>query len=111
MAAAVTPAAKGKGPALIFAGVGLVVLLLIAGVGGYFVMHTMMNKTDANVAQTNSSSNPAGGAEVVGAHEIGRYWLQVNSDSESNSADGVGPTIQISFLAEPERLSLHHWSR
>ncbi|HEX3085269.1 MAG TPA: DUF4384 domain-containing protein, partial [Pyrinomonadaceae bacterium] len=85
MAAAVTPPAKGKGKALIFAGVGLVVLLLIAGVGGYFVMHTMMNKTDANVAQTNSSSNPAGGAEVVGAHEIGRYWLQVNSDSESNS--------------------------
>jgi hypothetical protein len=85
VAAAVAPAAKGKGTALIFAGVGLVVLLLIAGVGGYFVMHTMMNKTDPNVAQTNSSSNPAGGAEVVGAHEIGRYWLQVNSDSESNS--------------------------
>jgi hypothetical protein len=84
IAAAAAPA-KSKGPALIFAGVGLVVLLLIAGVGGYFVMHTMMNKPEANVAQTNSSANAAGGGDVAGAHEIGRYWLQVNSESESNS--------------------------
>jgi serine/threonine-protein kinase len=53
MAVAAAPA-KGKGSALIFAGVGLVVLLLIAGVGGYFVMHTMMSKPDANVAQTDT---------------------------------------------------------
>jgi serine/threonine protein kinase len=84
IAAAAAPA-KSKGPALIFAGVGLVLLLLIAGVGGYFVMHTMMNKPEANVAQTNSSTNAAGGGDVAGAHEIGRYWLQVNSESESNS--------------------------
>jgi len=83
--AVAAPPAKGKGPALIFAGVGLVVVLLIAGVGGYFVMHTMMNKPEANVAQTNPSLNTSGGAEVAGAHEIGRYWLQVNSDSAANS--------------------------
>ncbi|HYW71400.1 MAG TPA: protein kinase, partial [Pyrinomonadaceae bacterium] len=66
--------AKGKGGALIFAGVGLVVLLLIAGVGGYFVMHTMMSKPEEKTAQTDSSSTSAG-ADVAGAHEIGRYWL------------------------------------
>src|SRR5215831_3772316 len=76
--------AKGKGGALIFAGVGLVVLLLIAGVGGYFVMHTMMSKPEEKTAQTDSSSTSAG-ADVAGAHEIGRYWLQVNSDGASNS--------------------------
>src|SRR5204862_1402440 len=93
---AVAPAAKpsGKSSALIFAGVGLLVLLLIAGVGGYFVMHTMMNKPDANTAQTDSSSNATGGAEVVGAHEIGRYWLQVNSGSETSSVR-AGEELQM----------------
>jgi serine/threonine-protein kinase len=76
--------AKGKGPALIFAGVGLVVLLLIAGVGGYFVMHSMMSKTDDQTAQTDSTSRNGGG-DVAGAHEVGRYWLQVNSENESNA--------------------------
>src|SRR5882724_6763842 len=49
---AIAPAAKpsGKSSALMLAGVGLLVLLLIAGVGGYFVMHTMMNKPGTNTA-------------------------------------------------------------
>jgi serine/threonine protein kinase len=81
--AAATPA-KGKSSALIFAGVGLVVLLLIAGVGGYFVMHTMMNKPETETTQTDGSSSTAG-ADVAGAHEIGRYWLQVGSNSGANS--------------------------
>jgi len=76
--------AKGKGSALIFAAVGLVVVLLIAGVGGYFVMHTMMKKPDDKTAQADSPSGTAG-ADVVGAHELGRYWLQVNSGGDANS--------------------------
>ena len=88
----IAPAAKssGKSSALIFAGVGLLVLLLIAGVGGYFVMHTMMNKPGAVTAGTDSPAKPAG-ADLVGAHEVGRYWLQVNSDGELSSirADDV----------------------
>jgi Domain of unknown function (DUF4384) len=76
--------AKGKGSALIFAGVGIVVLLLIAGVGGYFVMHTMMNKTETTTAQNDGASSAAAG-DVAGAHEIGRYWLQVGSDNGLNS--------------------------
>ena len=91
MPAIAAPApAKGKGSALIFAGVGLVVLLLIAGVGGYFVMHTMMSKPETTTAQTDGSSSTAG-ADIAGAHEIGRYWLQVGSDQGLNSvrADDV----------------------
>jgi len=79
--------AKGKGSALIFAGVGLIALLLIAGVGGYFVMHTMMAKPEANVAKTDGPTNSGAGGEVAGAHEIGRYWLQVNSETNSVRAD------------------------
>ena len=79
---AATPSRKGS--ALIFAGVGLIVLLLIAGVGGYFVMHTMMNKPEAKTAPTDSPAKSAG-VDLAGAHEVGRYWLQVNSDGELNS--------------------------
>src|SRR5436190_10302286 len=82
VAAAAAPA-KSKGSALIFAGVGLVVLLLIAGVGGYFVMHTMMSKPETTTTQTGGSSTA--GADVAGAHEVGRYWLQVGSGSGLNS--------------------------
>src|SRR5437588_640059 len=65
---AVVPAAapSRKGPALIFAGVGLIVLLLIAGVGGYFVMHTMINKPETNTTATAPPSNPAG-SDLAGA--------------------------------------------
>jgi hypothetical protein len=88
-----------------FAGVGVVVLLLIAGVGGYFVMHTMMNKPVAKTAPANSSSN-AGGGDVAGAHEAGRYWLQVNGGSDLNSirADEVvhmSPGQQFKFHFSP----------
>src|SRR5215471_7932593 len=78
------PAQRRKGGALLFAGVGLVVVLLIAGVGGYFVMHTMMNKPAAKTTASNSSSNPSGG-DIAGAHEVGRYWLQLNAPGDSNS--------------------------
>src|SRR2546425_3893355 len=83
---AVVPAAtpSRKVSALIFAGVGLIVLLLIAGVGGYFVMHTMMNKPETKTAPTDSPAKSAG-VDLAGAHEVGRYWLQVNSDGELNS--------------------------
>ncbi|HEX3146184.1 MAG TPA: protein kinase [Pyrinomonadaceae bacterium] len=78
-------AAPAKGSALIFAGVGLVLLLLIAGVGGYFVMHSMMSQPAANVANSNSSPATAGDADLAGAHEIGRYWLQVSSGDSLHS--------------------------
>jgi len=89
-AVATVAPAKGKGSALIFAGVGLVLVLIIAGVGGYFVMHTMMNKPETASAPTDGSSSGAG-ADVAGAHEIGRYWVQVGSDTGLNSvrADDV----------------------
>ena len=69
---------------LIFLGVGLVVLLLIAGVGGYAVMRYM----SSNPSNTSSSTNPTKaneGADLAGGHEVGRYWLQVNTADKSDS--------------------------
>jgi serine/threonine protein kinase len=87
---AATGAPVRKSGALPLVGVGLVVLLLIAGVGGYFVMHTMLKKPAPQNSAAGSSPNMTGG-DVAGAHEVGRYWLQVNAGGELNSirADDV----------------------
>jgi hypothetical protein len=89
---------------------GLVVLLLIAGVGGYFVMNTMMNKPAANTAQTDAPANPAG-ADLAAGHEAGRYWLEVSSANKSDPVragklDGVraGETVTMS---SSEQFKLH----
>jgi serine/threonine-protein kinase len=74
--------AAEKSSALLIAGVGLVVLLLIAGVGGFFVMSTMMKKSDANTAKTETPANSSA-ADVAAGHEAARYWLQLNSEADS----------------------------
>ena len=80
VAADVAP--QKKSSALLIAGVGLVVLLLIAGVGGFFVMSTMMKKSDANTAKTETPANTSA-ADVAAGHEAARYWLQLNSEADS----------------------------
>ncbi|HEX3230401.1 MAG TPA: protein kinase [Pyrinomonadaceae bacterium] len=75
-------APQKKSSALLIAGVGLVVLLLIAGVGGFFVMSTMMKKSDANTAKTETPANSSA-ADVAAGHEAARYWLQLNSEADS----------------------------
>jgi len=91
VAAAVAP--QKKSPALLIAGVGLVVLLLIAGVGGYFVMNTMMNKPATNTARTDSPTNTAG-ADLAAGHEAGRYWVQLNSEDKADAVR-AGETLTL----------------
>ena len=91
VAAAVAP--QKKSPALLIAGVGLVVLLLIAGVGGYFVMNTMMNKSATNTAKTDSPTNTAG-AELAAGHEAARYWVELNSEDKSDTVR-AGETLTL----------------
>ena len=89
----VTP--KRSGSALLFAGAGLVVLLLIAGVGGYAVMHYMGSKSPNNAARTDSS-NGTTGADLAGAHEAGRYWLEVNTTNKSDAIRAGDPVSMTS---------------
>ena len=100
--AAAVVAPPKKSPALLIAGVGLVVLLLIAGVGGYFVMSTMMNKPAANTAQTDAPANPAG-ADLAAGHEAGRYWLEVSS---ANKSDAVRASEAVT-MSSSEQFKLH----
>jgi eukaryotic-like serine/threonine-protein kinase len=87
---AVDLAPQKKSPALLIAGVGLVVLLLIAGIGGFFVMNTMMKKSDANTAKTETPATST--ADLAAGHEAARYWLQVNSEADSVRA---GETLTL----------------
>jgi len=82
-AAPVPAPPKRSGSAFLIAGAGLLVLLIIAGVGGYFVMHNMVG-SPANTATSNNPGNTsAGETEVAAGHEVGRYWLQVNTAADS----------------------------
>jgi len=66
--------------------VGVVVLLLVVGAGGYAVIHFM--GTSANTVRTDTSNGTkgtGGGDLAVGGHEIGRYWLEVNTPNKSEA--------------------------
>ena len=89
--AAVAP--QKKSSALLIAGAGLVVLLLIAGVGGYFVMNKMMNTPAANTAKTDTPANTTA-ADVAAGHEAGRYWLELNSEDKSDAVR-AGQTLSM----------------
>src|SRR6185436_18149469 len=82
-AAPVPAPPKRSSSAFLIAGAGLLVLLIIAGVGGYFVMHNMVG-SPANTATSNNPGNTsASETEVAAGHEVGRYWLQVNTAADS----------------------------
>ncbi len=100
VAAAVAPPKKSS--ALLIAGVGLVVLLLIAGIGGFFVMNTMMKKSDANTAKTDTPTNTSA-ADLAAGHEAGRYWLQLNSEDKSDDVR-AGDTLT---LTSGQQFKLH----
>ena len=99
---AVSPAApQRKGTALIFAGAGVLVLLLIAGVGGYFVMHSMMSSSNTTAANGPAKTD-GGGADVAAGHEVGRYWVQVNT----TDADAVRAGEQVT-MNSGQQFKLH----
>jgi hypothetical protein len=80
------PAARRSSLPLI--AVGIVVLLLVVGAGGYAVMHFMGKSADKTAARTDpaNGTNSAGGSDLAaGAHEIGRYWVEVNTPNKSEA--------------------------
>jgi eukaryotic-like serine/threonine-protein kinase len=82
--------------------VGIVLLLLIVGAGGYAVIHFMGTGTNSNSARTGPSpgTNGSGGADLAaGAHEIGRYWLEVNTPNKTE-AILAGESLSMKSLQE-----------
>ena len=83
---AATPApAKRGSSALLFVGIGVVAFLLIAGVGGFFILHSMTGSSPSptSTAKPNPENASNGATDASVGHEVGRYWVEVNSEDKS----------------------------
>jgi serine/threonine protein kinase len=84
----VAPAAEPRRrSSMPFVVVGIVVLLLVLGAGGYAVIHFMgtSTNTNKNTSRADPSSDKSGTDLASGGHEVGRYWLQVNTPNKSEA--------------------------
>jgi serine/threonine protein kinase len=88
--------------ALPLVAVGIVVLLLVVGAAGYAVIHFMGSGANSNVARpdpANGTNGTGGGDLAAGAHEIGRYWVEVNTPNKSE-AILAGESLAMKSLQE-----------
>ncbi len=76
--------ARRRSP-LPFVAVGIVVLLLVLVAGGYAVIHFMSSSANTNSAKTDPSKSAAGTDPALGGHEVGRYWLEVDTKNQSDA--------------------------
>src|SRR5260370_6157962 len=77
--------ARRRSP-LPFVAIGIVILLLVVGAGGYAVIHFMSSSANTNSAKTDPSKSATTTDPALGGHEVGRYWLEVDT---KNKADAV----------------------
>ena len=85
----VAPAAEPRRrSSLPFVAVGIVVLLLVLGVGGFAVMHFMSGST-AN-SNVNGSNNNSATDVATGGHEVTRYWLEVDTPDKAAAVRAAG---------------------
>lgn len=95
--AAVFPQAEGapsvkRRSLLPFVAIGIVVLLLVLGAGGYAVISFMSSNANTNVAKTDPPKSGTENDPALGGHEIGRYWIEVNTESDAVRA---GETVTM----------------
>jgi hypothetical protein len=69
-----------------FVAIGIVVLLLVVGAGGYAVIHFMSSSANTNSGKTDPSKSATTTDPALGGHEVGRYWLEVDT---KNKVDAV----------------------
>jgi len=81
---AVAAASARRRSPFIFVGAGVIVLLLILGVGGFAVIH-FMNSGGRNDPKVGANSGTNGTDLPASTHEIGRYWLEVNTQNKSDA--------------------------
>jgi eukaryotic-like serine/threonine-protein kinase len=87
--AVVTPPATSKSKAGLLIGVGAVlVILLLAGVGGFLVW----KKMKSNGTSTNSTNVNTTGSVVTAPVEVSRYWLELDPAKKG------GPTTKVAAL-------------
>lgn len=85
-----------------FVAVGIVVLLLVLGAGGYAVIRFMGSSTNSGAPRTapaDGSNGTSGTDLAAGGHEIGRYWLEVNTP---NKSEAIRAGEQVSMASGQE---------
>ena len=75
----------------LFIGAALIVLLLLVGGGGFAIIHFMTGKTPSNPSRSDSSNGPNGTDLASGGHEVGRYWVEVNTPNKSDAVRAGDP--------------------
>jgi len=76
--------ARRRSP-LPFVAIGIVVLLLVLGAGGYAVIHFMSSSANTNSAKTDPSKSATTTDPALGGHEVGRYWLEVDTKNKTDA--------------------------
>ncbi|MGZ5437016.1 MAG: protein kinase domain-containing protein [Pyrinomonadaceae bacterium] len=80
------PIAKRRSP-LVLVGALLIVFLILIGAGGYAFMKFKGTNTGA--------TTPSGGSDLpVPMHEVGRYWIEVDTKNR-DTATRAGDTVQM----------------
>jgi len=64
---------------LLFVGVGVIALLLVLGVGAFAVIHFMNPGVSTDTGKVGGTGGTTGTDLPAATHEIGRYWLEVNT--------------------------------
>lgn len=102
VAPSVGPAAQKRSSPIVFIVAGLIVLLLVIGVGGFVVVRFLSGKS-ANVPSGTDSSKAPDAGGLAGGHEIGRYWIQIDS---ANKSDAVRAGDQLA-LPSGQKFKFH----
>lgn len=92
-----------RGP-LMLAGAGaLVLILLVAGVGGFFAFKWLTADTSASSSET-ANKNEAGNSGTTGTKELGRYWLELLPE---NLIGNSVPVAGVVPLASGQAFKFH----
>jgi eukaryotic-like serine/threonine-protein kinase len=104
--ASTSPAQPQRRSSLPVVAVGIIVLLLVVGAGGYVVIHFMGTSTNSNTARTDPASGGKGTTNTELAaplHEAGRYYLEINTPKQSEAVRAGDPMT----LATSEQFKFH----
>src|ERR1700704_2779844 len=99
---AAAPAQPARRSSLPLVAVGIVVLLLVVGAAGYAVLPFMVSSATTSVARrdpANGTNGTGGGDLAAGTHEMGRYWIEVNTPNKSEAVL-AGESLSMKSLQE-----------
>src|SRR5262245_17497437 len=90
VAAASAITSQKKSPVLMV-GLGVVVLLVVLGAGGFAILYFMGGSGKNSPATPANGAPKSAAAPASATHEIGRYWVQVDTPDKNNALRAGDP--------------------